>query len=178
MALRQRAFTSDSFRGSHFFSCSICLSRSDISLSLSLSSPPPFDQYIPPSRYYSFTLLSPPSLSISPLWFTAFYGSLSLYVAVWNFLYLLGSSCRSILVYFPIFPPIPFGFLDFPFPSCHSYIIFYSHKNNFLHNFSLIFLHFLGKIKYLTITKSLPAYLTPKTESSLFFFFYSNTSIL
>lgn len=36
MALRQRAFTSDSLRGSHRFSCSICLSRSDdISLSLS-----------------------------------------------------------------------------------------------------------------------------------------------
>lgn len=34
IALRQRAFTSDSFNGSHFFSCSICLSRSDIFLSV------------------------------------------------------------------------------------------------------------------------------------------------
>lgn len=39
MALRHRAFTSDSLSGSHFFSCSICLSRSDIFLALSSGSP-------------------------------------------------------------------------------------------------------------------------------------------
>ena len=37
MALRHRAFTSDSFRGSHLFNCSICLSKSDDISSLSLS---------------------------------------------------------------------------------------------------------------------------------------------
>lgn len=38
MAFRQSALTSDSFKGSHLFSCSICLSRSDIFLCLSLDS--------------------------------------------------------------------------------------------------------------------------------------------
>lgn len=53
MALRQRALTSDSLRGSQFFSCSICLSRSDIFALLLLLSLLPWLYILKSVVYYS-----------------------------------------------------------------------------------------------------------------------------
>ena len=92
MALRQRAFTSDSLRGSHFFSCSICLSRSDISLS---SQNPLLPQKDPKQQ--------------KPIWFWV---SLSLWICnlfifSCNILVLFTSFCRLASV-FEVFAMVPF----------------------------------------------------------------------